>query len=214
MQTRSCCYLPGEKTPTWQEFLDTVGPDILAKIDEVKNQTKEEMELEMKQIEAGLETLVSRLKPHPVPMPQSVWDSMMNCFGHRGEAHPPAEEFPNLNPATKKALIKKACPYDRHPEEWMLELGDYLVSALTSNEMVGFIRDLGYYGKYDNKNPAKLPLPNRVAQLAFDLSRILVTAPAFSPSNTRRTCSCPCPRARSNTRRKVPGLTVIGARAK
>jgi hypothetical protein len=156
------CYYPGMKKPTRMELLEKLGPDILGKVEEVTNQPKADKDREKKQIESALKTLAKRIKPRPVPVPRSVWDSMMTSFGAAAAAH---KEFPNLNAATKKALIKMACPYDGHPEEWMLELGNYLVGAFTSNEMVGFIRDLGHC----KKNPSKLSLPNRVAQLAYDL---------------------------------------------
>jgi hypothetical protein len=85
---------------------------------------------------------------------------MLDSFGAEGK------DFPNLDAKTTRELIGKSSKYDSHPEEWMLELGNYLVGAFTSNKIVGFIRDLGYLTPM---NPTKLAKPRRVAQLAFDL---------------------------------------------
>jgi hypothetical protein len=153
---------PGMKEPTRPDLLS--GRGLLVELKEVKNQSNEEKAREKKALESALRTLAEeRIKPGPVPVPRSVWQYMLDSFGVEDADD---KEFPNLNEATTKALIQQSSTYDSHPEEWMLELGNYLVGAFASNEMVGFIRDLGHFTAM---NPTKLAQPRRVAQLAFDL---------------------------------------------
>jgi hypothetical protein len=121
-------------------------------------------------------------QPGP-PVPDSVWEAIYSCDDARGV------NYPMLNEATKKALLKMAAQSDYHPASWMLKLGEYLSTHFTSNEIGGFIRDLGMYTtSNDPKNSptkscnswstasppkqrsiAQLSPPKRVAQLAHDL---------------------------------------------
>jgi hypothetical protein len=124
-------------------------------------------------------------QPGP-PVPDSVWESIYSSDDARGVNHP------MLNEATKKTLLKMAEQSDYHPASWMLALGEYLSVHFTSNEIGGFIRDLGMYttgstsdstknspskscNSWSTASPpkqrsiAQLSPPKRIAQLAHDL---------------------------------------------